>query len=173
MSDRFTFRALAPAARPTGRPDYTEILPQLFIGEYPTPEDAGWLKSTLGADAVLCLQDDSDLHAKFLRLSELRNAYAAEDVDFHRVAIPDGDGVALAAAIDQIVGIVHDLIAAGKRVYVHCNAGMNRAPTVAIAYLHVHAAMTLSDARDLVKERRMCLPYMTVLEARYGAKSAP
>lgn len=168
MSDRFTFRVLAPAARPTGRPDFSEIRPHLFIGEYPTPEDAAWLKSTLGVDAVVCLQDDSDLHAKFLRLTELRNAYAAEGLAFHRIAIPDGDGVALAAAIDEIVALVGELAAGGKRIYVHCNAGMNRAPTVAIAYLHVHEAMTLGDARDLVKARRMCLPYMTVLEAHYG-----
>ena len=58
----------------------------------------------------------------------------------------------------------------GERVYLHCNAGMNRAPTIAIAYLHVHHAMPLLEARDFVKTRRACLPYMTVLEARFAAK---
>ena len=59
----------------------------------------------------------------------------------------------------------------GDRVYLHCNAGMNRAPTVAIAYLHVHHAMSLGAARDSVKQRRHCVPYMRVLEARYRSGS--
>lgn len=168
MSDRFTFRALAPAARPTGRPDVSEIRPYLLIGEYPTPEDADWLKSSLGVGAVVCLQDDADLQGKFLRLAELRAAYAAGGIEFHRVPIADGDGVGLAAAIDGIVQLLHDLIRDGNRVYVHCNAGMNRAPSVAIAYLHVHEGLSLDAARDVVKERRLCVPYMTVLASHYA-----
>ena len=44
---------------------------------------------------------------------------------------------------------------------------MNRAPTIAIAYLHVHRGLGLHAARDFLKQRRHCVPYMTVLEARY------
>lgn len=167
MSDRFSFRTLAPAARPTGRPDVSEISPHLVIGEYPTPEDADWLKSSVGIDAVVCLQDDTDLHFKFLRLGELRGAYEKSGIEFHRVPVADGDAAALAAALDEIVDLVHRLVTRGNRVYVHCNAGMNRAPTVAIAYLHVHRGMRLEAAREEVKQRRLCVPYMSVLEARY------
>jgi protein-tyrosine phosphatase len=169
MSDRFTFRALGPAARPGGRPDFSEISERLIIGEYPTPEDAGWLRSSLQVTAVVCLQDDSDLAGKFLRLADLRRAYEAEGLEFHRKPIIDGDAVSLAAALDEVVALVHRLIDGGERVYVHCNAGMNRAPTIAIAYLHVHSNMPLADARRWVKERRVVsVPYMSVLEARYG-----
>jgi hypothetical protein len=44
---------------------------------------------------------------------------------------------------------------------------MNRAPTAAIAYLHVHGDLPLLAARDFVKARRPCVPYMRLLEARY------
>jgi protein-tyrosine phosphatase len=56
----------------------------------------------------------------------------------------------------------------GARLYLHCNAGMNRAPTVAIAYLHRHQGFAIGVARDYVKRRRPCVPYMTLLEAHYA-----
>ena len=83
------------------------------------------------------------------------------------VLIADGDNAMLLAQIDQAVAILDQAVRSGHRVYVHCNAGMNRAPTVAIAYLHVHRHLSLAEARDLLKRRRACVPYMTVLETRY------
>jgi protein-tyrosine phosphatase len=167
MSDRYTFRPLGPAARPNGRPDHAEILPFLLIGEYPIPDDAAWLKADLGVGAVICLQDDGDLASKQLRLSELRSGYAAHDIDFRYTPVTDGDTDGLAAALEHIVALLRELIHAGKRVYVHCSAGMNRAPTVAIAYLHVHEGMSLDQAFDFVKRRRLCVPYMSALKAAY------
>lgn len=51
------------------------------------------------------------------------------------------------------------------------NAGMNRAPTLAIAFLHVHRGLPLRAARDHVKARRACVPYWRLLEQRYGMSS--
>jgi len=48
---------------------------------------------------------------------------------------------------------------------------MNRAPTVAIAYLHTIRGFALRAARDLVKQRRACVPYMQMLEAHYRVAS--
>jgi hypothetical protein len=39
---------------------------------------------------------------------------------------------------------------------------------VAVAYLHVHHGYTLEAARDLVRSRRPCVPYMRVLQAHYA-----
>ena len=169
MGDRYSFRTLAPAARRDGRPDITEILPNLLIGEYPTIEDVEWLKSTMGITAVVCLQDDADLAGKQLTPARLHSAYISAGLEFRRMPVADGDGTALAAELKRIVRIVHEFIEARERVYIHCNAGMNRAPTVAIAYLHVHEEMALSEAREYVKERRLCLPYMSVLKEVYGS----
>jgi protein-tyrosine phosphatase len=169
MADRFSFQPLAPAARPDGRPGVTEILPNLLIGEYPTPEDIDWLKTTMGITAVVCLQDDADLAGKQLTPARLHDAYVHQGLAFRRMPVADGNATALAAELQRIVRIIHEYILTGDRVYVHCNAGMNRAPTVAIAYLHVHEEMSLSDARDYVKERRLCLPYMSVLKQVYGS----
>ena len=81
--------------------------------------------------------------------------------------MPDGDGDALRGRLDEAVALLHHALGDGTRVYLHCNAGQNRAPTVAIAYLHVHHGYELDAARDLVKSRRPCVPYMRVLTAHY------
>ena len=56
------------------------------------------------------------------------------------------------------------------RVYVHCNAGMNRAPTLAIAFLRAYRQMSLDEAMLMVKKQRACGPFMTVLEDYFGAR---
>lgn len=159
----------SPAVRPAGHPEFAEILPNLLIGEYPTPDDAPWLRGVQRVTAVLSLQDDADLASKGLALPEIEHAYRTHSLRFHRMPVPDCDNDFLHARLDAIVAQLHRLHADGERVYLHCNAGMNRAPTVAIAYLHVHHEMALDRARDFVKQRRHCVPYMRVLEARYGA----
>ena len=154
-----------PAFRPGGRPDVAVILPSLLVGEYPTAEDAGWLRTVHGVDAVVNLQDHGDLLAKNVRLTALERAYAEHGMLFHHVPIPDGDGDFLAARLDGLVLLLGQLIDGGKRVYVHCNGGFNRAPTVAIAYLCARDGRTVPDAQAFVNARRPCVPYAKQLEA--------
>ena len=157
------------AVRPHGRPDLSVILPDLLVGEYPHPDDVAWLHATHGVTSVLCLQDDADLASKAIRLGDLAMAYQRVGVGFDHLPVPDCDLDTFAVRIDAIVVRLHELLGAGERVYVHCNAGMNRAPTVAVAYLHCHRGLSLDAARDWVKQRRACVPYMTLLESRYQA----
>lgn len=167
MSNDDPYTVWGPPARPGLRPNLSVILPELLVGEYPTPADAPWLRREHGVTAVMNLQDDPDLASKGLRLRELERAYGQHGLEFHRLAIADGDNAMLLARIDRAVALVHASLDAGHRLYLHCNAGMNRAPTVAIAYLHVHRGLSLHEARDFLKQRRHCVPYMTVLERRY------
>jgi protein-tyrosine phosphatase len=159
-----------PAARPSGHPDHAFVHERLAVGEYPTPEDAAWLRESAAISAVVCLQDDADLDRKGLSLHALERAYAAHAIGFHRVPIADGDAEALRARLDETVALVAALLARGERVYVHCNAGLNRAPTIAVAYLHVHHGHALDAACRLVKASRACVPYMRMLVAHYGGE---
>jgi hypothetical protein len=163
---------LLGSARSGARPGFGVIRPDLLVGEYPTPADAAWLRDAHGVTAVVCLQDDADLASKGVRLAGLEAAYRTHGIAFHRIPIPDGHDVDLRARLDEILGILHRLLGAGGRVYLHCNAGFNRAPTVAIAYLHVHGGLSLAEARDVVKSRRACVPYMRALEAHFGRRDA-
>jgi len=85
--------------------------------------------------------------------------------------VPDGDDRHLAARLGEIVGLLGRLVDGGGRVYLHCNAGLNRAPTAAIAYLHVREGLSLEAARDAVKQARPCVPYMRALEAYLGERA--
>ncbi len=151
----------------SGRPSCTVILPNLLIGEYPAPEDAEWLRSAHQVTAVFSLQDDSDLASKCLDLRQLQRTYREHGLRFERVPVPDCDPDTFAHLLDRIVGARSSSLSAGERVYLHCNAGMNRAPTVAIAYLHTVHDLPLARARDFVKQRHHCVPYMQLLELRY------
>ena len=160
--------AFGPPPRPGGRPGLHAIRPWLLVGEYPAPGDAPWLRAEHGVTAVVCLQDDADLASKGLVLARLEDAYRTHGLAFHRIPVPDGDDRHLIARLDDIVTTLATLRDAGARVYLHCNAGFNRAPTAAIAFLHRHEGLPLAAARDHVKRCRPCVPYMRALEAHFG-----
>jgi protein-tyrosine phosphatase len=170
MDDPGSFGLMGPAPRPGGRPGFTAIRPALLVGEYPIPADVPWLRDVHGVTAVLSLQDDGDLASKGLRLTELERAYATHGVAFHRVAVPDGDDRNLAARLEEILAVLDRVVGEGGRVYLHCNAGFNRAPTAAIAWLHAREGLSLAEARDAVKALRPCVPYMRALEAFFTAR---
>jgi protein-tyrosine phosphatase len=149
-------------------PGFDAVLPELLVGEYPRVEDLGWLRDTHGVTAVLSLQDDADLASKRLRAADLEAACATLGLSFERLPVADGDAEALAARLPAAAARLAALIAGGARVYLHCNAGYNRAPTVAIAYLHAHRGYALEAACEEVKGRRSCVPYVSALRARYG-----
>lgn len=155
------------------RPEVSEILPNLFVGEYPNVEDVPWLRQTFGISAVLNLQDADDLNLKGLDIAALHNAYRTNQMTFLRTPVADYDCDSLAEALPQALELLRASLKSGNQVFLHCNAGCNRAPTVAIAYLHVYHALSLEEARDFFKARRPCGPYMNVLYRYFGQEADP
>lgn len=78
-------------------------------------------------------------------------------------ALADGDVEGLA----RLPAAVRAQLAAGRRVYLNCDAGYNRAPTAAIAHLHEHHALLLEVACEAVKRRRSRVPYVGALRRRH------
>ncbi|MBY0278006.1 dual specificity protein phosphatase family protein [Candidatus Binatia bacterium] len=155
--------------RPAGRPGVSHVIDDaLLIGEYPTADDATWLRDEHGIATVVCLQDEFDLAAKNLVLERLVAAYVDAGLAFHHHPIADGDAALLAARLPAILAVIDAALVAGRRVYVHCNAGFNRAPTVAIAYLRAHRGLSDGEAWAHVKLRRACAPYRRALELHFG-----
>jgi len=155
-----------PFLRPKGRPSISPILEdELFVGSFPTADDADWLHSEYGISAVLSLQDDWDLLAKNLVEKDLQRAYAAAGITFVRLPIIDGDLADVARRMGDVLVRMEQMIQDAGTMLVHCNAGYNRAPTAAIGYLHRCRGMSLSEAELFVRRRRPCAPYTSLLEA--------
>jgi protein-tyrosine phosphatase len=150
------------------RPSVSRILPNLLIGEYPEDTDVPWLRAAHGVSAVVNLQDHGDLASKGLRLTQLQAAYGRAGVVFHHIPIPDGDTEVLRLRMAELIRLLDALLGGGQCVYLHCNGGYNRAPTVAIAFLHQGRHMPLPDAIAFVKQRRACVPYQQLLQALYA-----
>ena len=156
------------AALRVGRPGLAAVLPELLIGEYPTPDDFEWLARTHGVTAIVNLQDEYDLAKKNLRAADLAAGCHAHGVAFHHLPVTDGDFDSLTAQLPTLVALLGHLMDGGARIYLHCNAGTNRAPTVAIAYLHAARGFTLDEAERHVKTRRACVPYTDVLREHFA-----
>ena len=161
-----------PASRPTPRPGFAALRAHLLVGEYPMPADARWLAETHGVTAVVSLQDDGDLAAKGIDSAALEDAYHEAGLAFRRFPVPDGDEGHLVARLEAVVGHLTRVVDAGGRVYLHCNAGYNRAPTVAIAFLTAHEGLSPDAARAAMRACRACVPYMRAVEAfvRHGRR---
>lgn len=143
---------------------------ELLIGEYPSEADIAWLRETYGVTAVHNLQDDDDLRVNGLDDRGLIAEYSAHGINYVRTPIQDGSADAMAERLEAALNDLHELVAPGSRVYLHCNAGMNRAPTLAIAFLRAYRQMSLQEAMVLVKKQRACGPFMTVLEEYFGPR---
>lgn len=169
MPARSWSRLSHPFLRPAARPGVSTILgDRLLIGEYPTPDDVAWLRDEHGVEAVVSLQDDIDLNYKGIDRPSLSRAYADARIPLHRFGVVDGDPEDLLASLGPILARLHALLAGGRRVYLHCNAGFNRAPTVAIAYLRAYRGRTIDEAHAEVQARRACAPYLTILRRYFG-----
>ena len=159
-----------PFLRPAGRPGVSAILDdRLLIGEYPTPDDIEWLRDAHGIDAVLSLQDDIDLTYKSIDLASLEAAYARAGVVWRRIGVTDGEPEDLGRQLGQILDALRTLLDAHRCVFVHCNAGFNRAPSVAIAFLHVERGFSIEDAHEFVRSRRPCAPYLSALRRFFSS----
>lgn len=145
--------------------DCDVVADEIIVGTYPqTPEDIRHLKQNLGVTAVLNLQDDGDLEALGVRWDLIQRVYVQNGIHAVREPVRDFSPKALVVRLVGCVARLDELVSAGHRVYLHCTAGMNRSPTVAIAWLHAHRGLSVLDATAAVTSARECCPYEDVLE---------
>jgi hypothetical protein len=145
--------------------DYNQILPELYIGTYPSSiQDVDHLKEKCAISAVLNLQTETDMSWHKIDWPNIEQYYRACRIEVWRVPIEDFNPKDLQNNLAQATETLNTMIRTGHRVYVHCNAGINRSPTVVIAYLYRYRGYNLNTAAKLVQGCRTCEPYLDVIQ---------
>lgn len=151
----------------TGAPllQYSEVTPQLFVGPQ-FREPGKRLLEAQGINACVNMRIEYD---------DARLGLALERY-LHLPTIDD-DAPSL-EHLEQGVAFIRDVIASGGKVYIHCGAGVGRAPSMAAAYL-MSEGYSLDEAVAMIRKPR---PFIAItppqwkqlraLEARYQADRA-
>lgn len=139
-----------------------QILPKLYVGSYPRVGDIDKLNRH-GITAVLNVQSDEDLEYLGLDWSEMRARYFALGIDVRRVAITDFDDDDLRDKLPEAVRALSELVDEKHDVFVHCIAGVNRSPSVVIAWLSWVQGWSLDEAERHVISCHPCAPVMEVM----------
>lgn len=137
----------------------------MFIGPYPqTVEDVDTLAEA-GVTAVLNVQTDEDFEHRGVQWDKLMKRYEEQNILVKRYQIRDFDRDSLRSNLNGGAHALDDLLKKGRKVYVHCTAGMGRAPAVVVAYLcWVHKMSLDAAVRHVKKHRTVAVPNVPVLE---------
>lgn len=132
--------------RKTG-PLFGWVIPQkLAVGKLPTKHDVEFLEENkIKFILTLCLPREGRVppevaEAFYCGFLPLPDSHYDSPIDLENLA--------------KAVEVVHQCIARGAAVFVHCLAGIERSPTVCIAYLCRHHGLELWEAIVLVKKAR-------------------
>ena len=145
--------------------DQSQILPNLFVGSCPkSPQDIERLRNEAGISAIVNVQIDGDIDYWEIDWPQLEAHYRNVGVKVRRVPVQDFSPHALQKHLPECVEAVDGLLKDGHTVYVHCNVGVNRSPSICIAYLHWIEGRALDDAVDHVTRCRACGPYVEAIK---------
>jgi protein-tyrosine phosphatase len=140
------------------------ILPNLLVGSCPECiGDVDCLKRDFGVTAVLSVQTDEDLSYWGINWEKTKDSYDRLDVEARRVPVRDFDPDDLCRMLPKCVGVLDKLLGEGHTVYLHCNGGVNRSPTIAIAYLCWIKGWALEEATAHVMQHHPCQPYLEAI----------
>ena len=112
---------------------------------------------------MLNAQTDDDMTRWGINWRRLELHYREAGVELRRVPVRDFDPDHLRRQLPKGVEVLDELLRAGHTVYVHCNMGVNRSPSIVIAYLHWVLGWDLDKATDHVMRCRSCDPYVDVI----------
>ncbi|KAM3282916.1 phosphoglucan phosphatase DSP4, amyloplastic [Capsicum chacoense] len=147
--------------------NYNFIRPDLIVGScLQTPEDVNKLRS-IGVKTIFCLQQNPDLEYFGVDINAIRE-YANEcgDIEHLRAEIRDFDAFDLRLRLPAVISILNNAINRnGGVTYIHCTAGLGRAPAVALSYMFWVQGYKLGEAFDLLMSKRSCFPKLDAIKS--------
>ena len=147
--------------------NWGEVTDSIFVGTCPmTPEDLRRIRDEAAATAVPSLQHD-DCHDYWkIDYPLMLKAGAELGLAMRRCPIQDFDVEDMRRRLPQSVPELASLRSTGHRVYVHCTAGLGRAPLTVLAYLIMVERRDPEEAiRLILRARPEAVPSW---EAYYG-----
>ncbi|PIN02553.1 Dual specificity phosphatase [Handroanthus impetiginosus] len=140
--------------------NYTLIRENLIFGSQPQKvEDIDHLKEEQNVGYILNLQQDKDVEYWGINLQSIISRCRELGIRHMRRPARDFDPESLRNGLPKAVSSLEWAISEGNgRVYVHCTAGLGRAPAVAIAYMFWFCNMNLETAYKTLTSKRPCGP---------------
>lgn len=147
--------------------NYNFIRPDLIVGScLQSPEDVDKLRN-IGVKTIFCLQQDPDLEYFGVDINAIRKyAQSYNDIEHIRAEIRDFDGYDLRIRLPAVVSTLFKAVNRnGGITYIHCTAGLGRAPATALAYMYWVQGYKLSDALNLLLSKRTCCPKVDAIKS--------
>jgi atypical dual specificity phosphatase len=135
--------------------NWGRVRDDLVVGSCPmTVADIDAIREGTGATALLSVQHDECRAAFGIDLDAMRGHAARRGVALANAPMRDFDLAdqrdRLAAAVRALATLLRD----EHRVYVHCTAGINRAPLTVLGYLTFVESLCPREAYDLLRAGR-------------------
>jgi predicted protein tyrosine phosphatase len=150
------------------------VTPQIVVGTCPmVPADLERIKAGTGVTAVLSLQHDECLARWAIDYAEMRDEGRRLGLAMARLPIRDFNPEETRRHLPKAIRSLARLQAQGHRTYVHCTAGISRAPLTIFGYLTLVEKLEAAAARDLIMTKRPeSIPYWEAYEAARGDLAA-
>ena len=127
----------------------------LVVGSCPRePSDLDALRLEIRVSAMLSVQHDECLAQQGIDYPGLVRHGRRLGLTMERCPLRDFDPADQQRGLPAAVRGLHGLLRQGHRVYVHCTAGINRAPLVVLTYLTLVEGIGLEEAMTLLVHAR-------------------
>lgn len=149
--------------------NWGQITPEIIIGTCPmTSKDLERIHSETGVSGVLSLQHDDCLSYWRIDYDELKKTADRLRIEMVRCPIIDFDVPDMRRNLPKAVSSLAYLITQGHKTFIHCTAGLGRAPLTVLAYLIWLKTLQPDDAiRRILNGRPGAVP---AWEALYGSR---
>ena len=134
--------------------NFDRIESDIFIGSAPQSSVDVARLAQMKVTAIVSLQSDHDLKSHRIDWPKMEKNYQYNNIAMQRFPIIDFDEQDLGNRLAEPVKALNNLLQVNHRVYVHCNAGICRAPATVLGYLCHFRGMELEKGLEYIRANR-------------------